>query len=102
MEHLSPERLAEVDDFIDFLQQRDQDKSLRKDFAGHLKRLLPRYGITTKMPSTMPYGFGNGVLVAFPFTSLQTTKKRPAIVISCIAYQRTRRDIVPKATLRHD
>ncbi len=34
LQHLSPERLAEVDDFIEFLQQRDQDKSLRHDFAG--------------------------------------------------------------------
>lgn len=33
LEHLSPNRLAEVDDFIDFLQQRDQDKRLRQDFA---------------------------------------------------------------------
>lgn len=33
LEHLSPGRLAEVADFIDFLQQRDQDKSLRQDYA---------------------------------------------------------------------
>ena len=33
LEHLSPDRLAEVEDFIDFLQQRDQDKHLRQDYA---------------------------------------------------------------------
>ncbi len=33
LESLSPERLAEVDDFIDFLQQRDLDKNLQHDFA---------------------------------------------------------------------
>lgn len=33
LEHLSPDRLAEVEDFIDFLQQRDQGKRLRRDFA---------------------------------------------------------------------
>jgi len=33
LEHLSPQRLAEVDDFIDFLNQRDQDKRLRQDYA---------------------------------------------------------------------
>ena len=33
LEHLSLDRLAEVEDFIDFLQQRDQDKYLRRDFA---------------------------------------------------------------------
>mgnify|MGYP001062172525 CR=1 FL=1 len=33
LEHLSPERLAEVEDFIDFLSQRDQDKHLRQEYA---------------------------------------------------------------------
>lgn len=33
LEHLSPNRLEEVADFIDFLQQRDQDRRLRRDFA---------------------------------------------------------------------
>lgn len=33
LEHLSPERLVEVEDFIDFLQQRDLDKHLRRAFA---------------------------------------------------------------------
>lgn len=33
LEHLSPGRLAEVADFIDFIQQRDQDKRLRQDYA---------------------------------------------------------------------
>ncbi len=33
LEHLSPKRLAEVADFIDFLQQRDQDKHLRQNYA---------------------------------------------------------------------
>ena len=31
LENLSPELLAEVDDFIDFLQLSDQDKILRKE-----------------------------------------------------------------------
>jgi hypothetical protein len=33
LEHLAPERLAEVEDFIDFLQQRDHDKRLRQNYA---------------------------------------------------------------------
>lgn len=33
LEHLTPARLAEVEDFIDFLQQRDQSDRLRKDFT---------------------------------------------------------------------
>jgi hypothetical protein len=33
LENLSPGRLAEVADFIDFVQQRDQDKHLRQDYS---------------------------------------------------------------------
>lgn len=33
LEVLSPERLAEVEDFVDFLQQRDQGQRLRKAYA---------------------------------------------------------------------
>ncbi len=30
---LTPDRLAEVDDFIDFLQQRDRERCLRHNYA---------------------------------------------------------------------
>ena len=33
LQHLSPDRLEEVEDFIDFLQQRDQDNCLLQDFS---------------------------------------------------------------------
>lgn len=33
LEQLSPDRLVEVEDFIDFLQQRDTDRLLRRGFA---------------------------------------------------------------------
>ena len=33
LQHLTPDRLAEVEDYIDFLRQRDQDKNLRKNFT---------------------------------------------------------------------
>lgn len=46
------------------------------------------------MPSTTIYSFGDVVLVAFPFTNLLTTKKRPAIVISHTTYQAARPDII--------
>ena len=32
LEHLSSDRLAEVEDFIDFLSQRDQNRRLQQDF----------------------------------------------------------------------
>jgi mRNA interferase MazF len=34
--------------------------------------------------------FGDVVLVAFPFTNLQATKQRPAVVISTTDYQQNR------------
>lgn len=46
------------------------------------------------MPSTTTYNFGDVVLVAFPFTNLQATKKRPAVVISDAAYQQRRQDVI--------
>src|SRR5690606_35132662 len=33
-------------------------------------------------------------LVAFPFTNLQTAKKRPAVIISSAIYQQTRADAI--------
>ena len=33
LEHLSPEKLVEVEDFIDFLRQKSTESRLRKDFA---------------------------------------------------------------------
>lgn len=32
LENLAPERLAEVEDFIDFLRERDQDQRLRRQY----------------------------------------------------------------------
>ena len=46
------------------------------------------------MPSMTPYNFGDVVLVAFPFTNLQATKKRPAVIISSHTYQQTRPDVI--------
>ncbi|VFN01308.1 MAG: PemK-like, MazF-like toxin of type II toxin-antitoxin system [Candidatus Kentron sp. G] len=40
------------------------------------------------------YSFGNVVLVSFPFTNLQTTKKRPAVVISQKTYQQNQPDVI--------
>ncbi|MDA3850531.1 MAG: hypothetical protein PF447_04595 [Spirochaetaceae bacterium] len=33
LNHMSPQRLAEISDFIDFLQQRDQNLRLKRDFS---------------------------------------------------------------------
>ena len=48
----------------------------------------------TKTLSMINYKFGSVVLVGFPFTNLQTTKKRPAVIINHINYQKQRPDII--------
>jgi mRNA interferase MazF len=40
------------------------------------------------------YDFGDVVLVPFPFTDHETTKKRPAVVASSSVYNRKRPDLV--------
>jgi mRNA interferase MazF len=45
----------------------------------------------------MPYEFGDVVLVPFPFTNQAASKKRPAVVVSNGAYNRTRPDVMVMA-----
>ncbi len=46
------------------------------------------------MAATSRFGFGDVVLVPFPFTDQSGTKKRPAVVVSSHGYNASRRDIV--------
>lgn len=46
------------------------------------------------MPSTTTYRFGDVVLVDFPFTSLQQTKRRPAAIVSSDRFNQAGRDLV--------
>lgn len=55
--------------------------------------LLP-YGTTVKMPSTINCKFGDVVLVKFPFTNLQATKQRPAVIINSDTYYQQRPDVI--------
>jgi mRNA interferase MazF len=49
------------------------------------------------MTPTMPFEFGDGVLVPFPFTSQAASKKRPAVVVSNRVYNTAKPDVVVMA-----
>lgn len=42
----------------------------------------------------MAFAFGDVVLVPFPFTNQQASKKRPAVVVSSRAYNQIRSDVI--------
>lgn len=54
------------------------------------------------MTCTMPYEFGDIVLVPFPFTNHIASKKRPAVVVSNHAYNLAKPDIVIRQLGRLD
>ena len=47
-----------------------------------------------KTKRTMPYNFGDVVLVRFPFTNQTASKQRPAVVVSSSKYNEARPDVV--------
>jgi mRNA interferase MazF len=47
--------------------------------------------------STMPYEFGDVVLVKFPFTNQIAFKQRPAVIVSNLRYSQARPDAVVMA-----
>ncbi len=53
------------------------------------------------MPNTTVYRFGDVILVPFPFTDQTATKKRPAVVVSSDAYNKTRPDVILMAVTGH-
>lgn len=53
------------------------------------------------MPNTTIYNFGDLVLVPSPFTDQKSSKKRPAVVVSSIAYNNARPDLILMAITGH-
>lgn len=45
----------------------------------------------------MPFEFGSVILVPFPFTNQTASKKRPAVVVSTLAYNTAKPDVVVMA-----
>jgi hypothetical protein len=76
IEALPAERIAEIEDFVDFIRLREQERALTRAAAAASAPAIP------KTTSTMPFDFGDVVLVPFPFTSQRASKKRPAVVVS--------------------
>jgi mRNA interferase MazF len=54
------------------------------------------------MPSTTACSFGDVVLVPFPFTDQTGQKKRPAVVVSSLAYDRAKPDVILMAVTSQD
>ena len=50
----------------------------------------------------IPYNFGEGVLVRFPFTDLQSSKKRPALIVNPLSFGKNYGDIVVLALSSQD
>ena len=46
------------------------------------------------MPSMTAYNFGDVILVPFPFTDLQQSKQRPAVIVSGARYHAERPDLI--------
>jgi mRNA interferase MazF len=53
------------------------------------------------MPNTTTYDFGDIVLVPFPFTDPMATKKRPAVIVSSVKYNKARPDVILMAITSH-
>ena len=49
------------------------------------------------MPSTTSFDLGDVVLVPFPFTDQTTSKRRPAVVVSSLAFHQETADVIVMA-----
>ena len=78
IEALPAERIAEIEDFVDFIRSREQEQSLTATAAAAAAS-VPAFaavcGAIPKTTSTMPFEFGDVILVS-PFRSSQDRSSR--------------------------
>jgi Protein of unknown function (DUF2281) len=88
IKQLSPQRMAEVEDFVDFLHAREEEQRLTraatKASEGSFAQVWDNeedaaYDRMWVMASASRPDFADVALVPFPFTDQSGTKKRPAI-----------------------
>lgn len=91
IEALPAERIAEIEDFVDFISQREQQRGLARAAAAASD---PAFAAIWNNPEddvyNAPFEFGTVVLVPFPFTTQTRSKRRPAVVVSNRAYNAAR------------
>jgi hypothetical protein len=73
---LPPERVAEVEDFIDFLRTREADRQLTRAGTRLAEASFRAVWDNPTMPTTTAYEFGDVVLVPFPFTDQSGSSPR--------------------------
>lgn len=104
IKQLPPQRMAEVEDFVDFLRSREVEQRLTRAAAKASEASFAQVWdndedaaydrMCCHMVSASSFSFGDVVLVPFPFTDQSGIKKRPAVVVLSASYNASRRDIV--------
>ena len=94
IETLPENLLAEVFDFIQFLEMKREKIFLQKPLKNCQPPHLKRFGTIKRMLSMTVYKRGDVVLVPFPFSNQTDVKRRPAVIISSDAYNNIASDSV--------
>ncbi|HLA26265.1 MAG TPA: hypothetical protein VJZ49_00030 [Syntrophales bacterium] len=71
-----------MEDFVDFLQLRDEDMRPIREAAKLSERPSMTCGTIRRTPHMTDHEFGDVVLIPFPFTDQTTAKKRYAVIVS--------------------
>ena len=75
---LPEDKLAEVENFVDFLPQRQEERQLAQAVTGASEPAFGKVWDNRTTPSKTVFEFGDVVLVQVPFTDQSAAKQRPA------------------------